>query len=170
MNTTEDMKYSYQIKPFTSENSLEIRTMIKDLADYEKLGSQMILTDADVKNHINTGVLKGFVVVSTKNNNEKIMGMLLYYIAYSSWKGPYYFIEDIYVEPEYRKQNIGQKLFNEVIQLAKKNNIKKIAWHVLKWNTPAINFYKKMGAENLTEIEDRQVFNMDEKAIQNFKI
>lgn len=140
-----------------------------ELADYEKLGSQMILTEEDVKNHIDIGILKGFIVVSQENSNE-IIGMLLYYIAYSSWKGPFYFIEDIYVKDKYRKYNIGSKLFYEVIKLAKKNNIKKISWNVLKWNIPAINFYKKMGAENLTETEDRQVFNLNEIDIENFKL
>ncbi|CEF63521.1 GNAT domain and Acyl-CoA N-acyltransferase domain-containing protein [Strongyloides ratti] len=154
MNEIKKINDLFSIKSITSKDASEIRKMIKELADYEKLGSQMILTDDDIKNHIDMGILKGFIVVLQKNNNE-IAGMLLYYIAYSSWKGPFYFLEDIYVKNDYRKQNIGRHLFYELIQVARKNNIKKISWSALKWNTPAINFYKKIGAENLTETEDR---------------
>uniref|UniRef100_A0A0N4ZRX4 N-acetyltransferase domain-containing protein n=1 Tax=Parastrongyloides trichosuri TaxID=131310 RepID=A0A0N4ZRX4_PARTI len=160
-----DGKISYDIKTITSDDASEIRKMIKDLADLENLGSQMEQTDDDIRNHISNNILKGFIVIS--NNN--VVGMLIYYTSYSSWKGPFYFLEDIYVKSEYRKHNIGKQLFNRLVEKARENNIKKISWHVLKWNEPAVKFYQKLGAEDLTETEDRHVLNLNEYDIQNFK-
>ncbi len=56
------------------------------------------------------------------------------------------YLDDLYVRDAYRKQSVGKKLLNAIIELAKTERCKKVRWQVSGWNTNAIEFYKKMGA------------------------
>ena len=58
-------------------------------------------------------------------------------------------MEDIVVNKEYRGQGIGKLLFDEIVKVAAENQCKRLEWQVLKWNTPAIEFYKNKYNANL---------------------
>lgn len=75
-----------------------------------------------------------------------VIGFALYYFGYSTWKGKTVYLEDLYVKPEFRQQKIGKKLFDAVMEVAKKEKVRRMDWQVLDWNTPAIKFYMKKGA------------------------
>lgn len=77
---------------------------------------------------------------------EEIIGFALYYVRYSTWKGQRMYLEDIIVTEAWRCKGVGSLLFNRLIQEAKEKGFSGIAWQVLKWNEPAINFYKKYNA------------------------
>ena len=70
----------------------------------------------------------------------------MYYIRFSTWKGQVLYLEDIIVTEEVRGQNIGTILFERILQEAREKGFKRVAWQVLDWNEPAINFYKKYNA------------------------
>jgi ribosomal protein S18 acetylase RimI-like enzyme len=76
----------------------------------------------------------------------KIVGMALYYIRYSTWKGQRMYLEDIIVSEKYRNQNFGRMLMDALISEAKEKQFNGMLWQVLDWNEPAINFYKKYNA------------------------
>jgi len=80
-------------------------------------------------------------------DNGIIIGIAIYYIRYSTWKGRGIYLEDLLVTESLRGKGIGKKLFEEVIKVAKEDNAKQISWQVLDWNETAINFYKKFNAE-----------------------
>ena len=61
------------------------------------------------------------------------------------------FLEDLYVRDEFRGKGIGKALLSEVAAVAQKENYHGMRWDVLDWNTPAIDFYRKLGAEFLEE-------------------
>ena len=71
--------------------------------------------------------------------------MVFYYYGYSTWKGKMLYIDDIVVKERFRRFGIGQTLFDYMRQVARKENANQIRFHVLNWNEPAINFYKKNG-------------------------
>ncbi|MFC3197495.1 GNAT family N-acetyltransferase [Parapedobacter deserti] len=75
-----------------------------------------------------------------------IVGMSLFYIRYSTWKGRRLYLEDIIVTESMRGKGIGKLLFDETLDLCKKRNYSGMVWQVLDWNEPAIRFYKKYGA------------------------
>ena len=70
-------------------------------------------------------------------------GFALYYIRYSTWKGQRMYLEDFLVAEEMRGQGIGKLLFDRLIEECKLKKYSGMAWQVLDWNEPAINFYKK---------------------------
>ena len=77
-------------------------------------------------------------------------GFALYFFNYSTWMGrPGLYLEDIFVEPEFRGLGIGKALLQRVAAIAVEKNCPRLQWEVLDWNTPAIEFYRAMGAEFL---------------------
>lgn len=95
----------------------------------------------------------------------EIIGMAIYFIKYSTWKGKGIFLEDLIVTEKMRKQGIGKKLFDTVIAEAKKLNACTMHWQVLDWNTSAIDFYKKYNCTFESEWVDCK---LSEEQIKSF--
>ncbi len=74
---------------------------------------------------------------------KTIVGFALYYIRYSTWKGQRLYLEDFLVSEKMRGNGIGKLLFDQLLEECKEKKYSGIAWQVLDWNEPAINFYKK---------------------------
>lgn len=72
-----------------------------------------------------------------------IVGISLYYIRYSTWKGRRLYLEDIIVTEEMRGKGLGKLLMDHTINYAKEAGFSGMMWQVLDWNEPAIKFYKK---------------------------
>jgi ribosomal protein S18 acetylase RimI-like enzyme len=56
------------------------------------------------------------------------------------------YLEDFYVKAIHRRRGIGEKLFESVVEIAKKRKVRRMDWQVLEWNEPALSFYRKQGA------------------------
>jgi GNAT superfamily N-acetyltransferase len=79
-------------------------------------------------------------------------GFAFYFFNYSTWMGrPGIYLEDLFVQPEFRGQGIGKALLRRVAAIAVERGCRRIQWEVLDWNTTAIEFYRAMGAEFLDE-------------------
>lgn len=98
---------------------------------------------------------------------SEIIGYTIAFFTYSTTLGKCYFIEDIYVKQEYRKDGVGQKLLRENIKSALDSGCKQLNLHVLDWNSPAINFYKKNGAIDLTCDKGIQFYRFDRKKMDD---
>lgn len=77
---------------------------------------------------------------------EKIIGIAVYFVKYSTWKGRGLYLDDIVVTEKFRSKGIGKKLFDEYVKEAKLAGAKQLHWQVLDWNVRAIDFYKKLNA------------------------
>jgi GNAT superfamily N-acetyltransferase len=85
-------------------------------------------------------------------HDGKPAGFALYFFNYSTWIGrPGIYLEDLFVPPEFRGLGIGKALLQQVAAIAVQRGCLRLQWEVLDWNTPAIDFYKAMGAEFLDE-------------------
>ncbi|MHB1148318.1 MAG: GNAT family N-acetyltransferase [Lutibacter sp.] len=137
--------------------------LIKELAHYEKEAEAVEISVADLEKDGfgNSPLFKTFVA----EIGQEIVGMALFYPRYSTWKGPTIHLEDLIVKKNKRGLNIGSSLYNEVISYGSTLGVKRIEWVVLDWNTPAIEFYKKTGAQVLA---DWQTVQIDELAIKNY--
>ncbi len=83
--------------------------------------------------------------------NNVIIGFALYFIRYSTWKGQRMYLEDLLVTEKARGKGVGKLLFDELLIEARQRNMSGLAWQVLDWNEPAINFYKKYNAKMESE-------------------
>ena len=146
--------------------------LIKELAEFEKEPDAVLITVDDL---IRDGfgpvpLFHVFVaeIEDDSNDNEKskqIVGIALYYYRYSTWKGKTIHLEDLVVKESMRGTGLGYALYSEILKQGKKDQVRRVEWNVLDWNTPAIEFYEKSGAKVL---RDWHVVQMDELGITNF--
>lgn len=127
-----------------------IFSLIKELADYEKLSHLLSTSEDELKGHL-FGKDR-FVEVLIAEFENKIVGQALFFKNFSTFLGkPGIYLEDLYVKPEYRGKGIGKSLLEKIFSIAKERNYGRVEWAVLDWNAPAIKFYKNIGAEILDE-------------------
>jgi GNAT superfamily N-acetyltransferase len=137
--------------------------LIQELADFQKEPDAVLITVADlVRDGFGTNPLFQVFVAEVE---LEIVGIALYYYRYSTWKGKTIHLEDLVVKDKMRGTGVGYALYSEIIKQAKKDNVRRIDWNVLDWNTTAIQFYENSGAKVLDEW---RVAQMDEAAITYF--
>lgn len=88
-----------------------------------------------------------FKILVAEQSDGEIIGFATTFIAWFSWSGKSMYLDDLYVVEKFRGNGLGSKLIDKVIELAKKENCKKVKWQVSKWNENAIEFYKSKGAK-----------------------
>jgi GNAT superfamily N-acetyltransferase len=152
------------IRKGTKTDLPAVLNLVKELAIYEKAPNEVTVTLNEMeRDGFGENPIFSFFVAET---DGKVVGIALYYIKYSTWKGKCVFLEDIIVTEAYRQYGIGKKLFDEVVKVAKAMNVKRLEWQVLEWNEPAIKFYKKLNAHF-----DEEWINckLTDKEIQEYK-
>ncbi len=138
-----------KLRMATAEDCPRLLELINELAVYEKAPHEVTVT---LDEFVAAGfgdqpVWKSFVATV----DDTIIGMALYYIRYSTWKGCRLYLEDFLVTQNYRGKGVGRLLFDAVIEEAKVKNYNGMNWQVLDWNQPAINFYDKYQADYESE-------------------
>ncbi|HZH71067.1 MAG TPA: GNAT family N-acetyltransferase [Mariniphaga sp.] len=144
---------------YAEEKDLDIiLNLIKELAVYEKLSDEVTATKDILKENL-FGERKYAEVLIAEYNGDAA-GQALFFHNFSTFKGkPGIYLEDLYVKPEYRGKGIGKALLNKIIETAKERNCARVEWAVLNWNQPAIEFYKKIGA---VEMSDWLIYRLTE--------
>jgi len=131
------------IRKAIQEDCKRILELVTELAVYEKEPNAVTVEfDHFVESGFGNNPVWWAFVAEINGNVE---GFALYYIRYSTWKGKRMYLEDLLVTEELRGFGAGKLLFNQLIEEAKAKKLSGIAWQVLNWNEPAINFYKKLG-------------------------
>ena len=137
--------------------------LIKELATFEKEPDAVVVTVADLERD-GFGDYPLFHAFVAEIEND-IVGIALYYYRYSTWKGKTIHLEDLIVKEKMRGSGLGFALYSRIIEQGKIDNVRRVEWNVLDWNTPAIDFYIKSGAKIL---DDWRVAQMDENGINEF--
>jgi GNAT superfamily N-acetyltransferase len=142
-----------KIRKATASDCARMLELIVELAVFEKAPDEVTVT---LDHFIETGfgkkpVWEALLAVEVENNIEKIVGISLWYMRYSTWKGLRLYLEDLIVTEAYRGMGVGKKLFDETVCEARRMNVSGMMWQVLDWNQPAIDFYKKYGADVSSE-------------------
>jgi len=138
------------IRTATAADVPQILAFIRALATYERAPEAAIATEADL---LRDGFgPKPFYFCQIAEHEGRPAGFALYFFSYSTWMGrPGIYLEDLFVEPEFRGLGIGKALLGSVAAVAVEKECRRIEWAVLDWNTPAIDFYRAKGGEFLDE-------------------
>lgn len=156
-----------QIREAEKGDCGNILRLIRELAEFEKLSDQVKICEEDLR-------ADGFgenpfyhclVAESLPSPGESlepcVVGYGLYYFIYSTWKGRSVYLEDIYVKPEYQGQGIGSKIIKKVAEVALDKGCSQFRLSVLDWNKRAMDLYKALGAQDLTEAEGWHSFRFE---------
>lgn len=132
------------IRQAVQEDAPGILALIRELALYEKAPHEVTNTEEDlVRDGFGENPAFSCLVAEL---DGKIIGISLFYVRYSTWKGKMLYLEDIIVTESQRGKGTGDKLFRATAAEAHRLQMNGMIWQVLEWNTPAIRFYEKYGA------------------------
>jgi GNAT superfamily N-acetyltransferase len=132
----------------------DIFSLVKELAVYEKAPEAVITSVEIYEKDFEAGIFEAIVA----EKEGEIVGMALYYMAYSTWRGRMLYLEDFVVRDAFRRYGAGQLLFDTFLGIAKQKGATLVKWQVLDWNEPAIKFYEKNNAIIETEWWNGKIF------------
>lgn len=138
------------IRPAAKDDAYLLKTLIHELAEFEHLEHETIVTEEDILRD-GFGPHPKFRALIAEWDGQPA-GYALFFEFYSTFQGrPGLFLEDIFVRPALRGKGIGTDLLARVANIAWQEGYFCLRWEVLDWNKPAIEFYQKLGAEFLDE-------------------
>jgi GNAT superfamily N-acetyltransferase len=133
------------IRPARIEDAALLRTMIRELAEFERELDLCVIEESDLARD-GFGENPRFRALIAEWGGESA-GYALVFNYYSTWAGRGLFLEDLFVREGFRGQGIGKALLAAVARLAVAENCYGVHWEVLDWNKRAIEFYQSLGAE-----------------------
>ena len=138
------------IRPATKNDAALLTAMIREFAEFEHLEHEVNTTEDDLLRD-GFGPQPKFRAVIAQWDGEPV-GYAVFFDFYSSFQGRAgLFLDDLFVRPAFRKHGIGKALLAHVAGIAWREKYFCMRWEVLDWNTPAIDFYKNIGASFLEE-------------------
>ena len=130
----------------------EILAMIHELADYERAPHEVIATPGLLRDALFGGDPAVFALMAEADDTGEVVGFALWFRNFSTWLGRHgVYLEDLYVRPAYRGHGYGKALLSSLARIAVDRGYGRFEWWVLDWNTPAIDFYRSIGAEPMDE-------------------
>jgi GNAT superfamily N-acetyltransferase len=132
------------VRKATLQDIPAIHQLVYELAVYEKAPEAHTATVTDYKRDFEAQIFEA--CVAQKADSGEIVGMILYYMAYSTWRGRMLYLEDFVVTETFRQYGIGKLLFDKFLEIAAEKGCQLTKWQVLDWNTPALKFYEKQEA------------------------
>lgn len=144
------MPPTFTIRAATAHDLPLILGFIRELAEYEKLAHAVVASEAELGAalfgaHPAAEVLLAFEA-------EAPVGFAVYFQNFSTFLGRAgIYLEDVFVKPTWRGRGCGRALLTQIGRIAHARNCGRLEWSVLDWNEPAIEFYRKLGAEPMAE-------------------
>lgn len=154
---------SFIVRNAVEKDMQSVLDLITELAVFEKEPDAVEITVEDLLRDGFSENPKFKLFVAEQEN--KIIGIALFYERYSTWKGRSIHLEDLIVTKEKQKIGAGKALYTAVLKYAHNNNFNRVAWEVIDWNTNAVEFYKSTGA---TYLNDWSVVQMNKENLSKF--
>jgi len=151
-----------QIRNATPEDVPEIVRLIRALADYEKLSHEVLATEEQLRESLFGPRPAAETVLAWLDG--RAIGLAVFFSNYSTFRGRAgLYLEDLFVEPAQRGRGYGKALLRHVARLAVERGCERMEWSVLDWNTPAIEFYRGLGARPL---EDWTIYRLQGESLK----
>lgn len=133
------------IREATAADAPLIVEMIRELAEFERELDQVEITPEDIVRE-GFGANPCFYALIAEWDGQPA-AYSLYYFTFSTWAGSRgLFVEDLFVRAQFRNKGIGKALLQHMAVVAREQNCHGMRWEVLNWNTPAVEFYRSLGA------------------------
>jgi GNAT superfamily N-acetyltransferase len=133
------------IRPATVKDVALLRTLIRELAEFERELDLCVIEEADLARD-GFGPNPKFRALIAEWEGQPA-GYAVFFGYYSTWAGSGLYLEDVFVRAQFRQKGIGMALLAEVARIALQENRRAMRWEVLDWNKSAVDLYKSLGAE-----------------------
>jgi GNAT superfamily N-acetyltransferase len=138
------------IRPATRADAPVIASLVRELADYEKLLDEAKATPEDFLRELDSPNPVIHVLIAEWQGEPA--GFALYFFNFSTFVGrPGLYLEDLFVRPAQRSHGIGRALLRALARIAKDRGCGRMEWAVLDWNEPALRFYQSLDARQMNE-------------------
>jgi L-amino acid N-acyltransferase YncA len=156
-------KLQFQIRKASKEDASRIFELVKALSVYERLEHTVTATvKLFEKNGFDENAYFNALLADLPDSGA--VGFALYFFTFSTFTGkPTLYLEDLFVQPEFRGNGIGKRLLVELANIARAKDCARMEWSVLDWNTPSIQFYESIGAKPMS---DWTTFRLGESEIK----
>ena len=122
---------------------------IRKIAEYEKMLDDITWSNKELYEQL---FIKENAYVLIGELDNKPIGFALYCTTFSTFRGKQtLYLEDLFIDEEYRNKGYGKMFFTELLKIAKTSNAGRMEWVCLDWNISSINFYKYLGAKAMDE-------------------
>ncbi|QKF92035.1 GNAT family N-acetyltransferase [Campylobacter sp. CCUG 57310] len=154
---------NFTITKATRADIKPICTLVKELAEYEKLSHIVSFKEDKFASCIFDKNYAQILVCKIENN---IVGYAIYFYTFSTFLGRGgIYLEDLYVKQDYRAKGIGRAFLARLAQICKEENLSRLEWACLNWNEPSIKFYENLGAINLSK--EWRTYRLDGENLAN---
>lgn len=144
------------IRPATPADAPLILQFIRDLAEYEKLLDEAVITEADVAASFFGPAPRVFCDIA--EHEGRAVGFAVWFYNYSTFQGRHgLYLEDLFVAPEARGLGAGKALLAGLARRCRDEGLGRLDWAVLDWNAPSIAFYDSLGADALDDWTTRRL-------------
>ncbi len=138
------------VRPAEVADVAALHGLIGELADYERLREQFTGTVEALQGHLFGEPRRAHALVATQGGS--VVGFALYFFNYSTFLcKPGLYLEDLYVQPAWRRHGLGRRLLQALAREAVAQGCGRMEWSVLDWNAPSIAFYRQLGAVPMDE-------------------
>ena len=144
------------IRPAVREDTGRILAFIRELAEYEQLAHEAVADEAGLARQLFGDTPRAEVLIAEVDGEAA--GFALFFHNFSTFVGkPGLYLEDLFVRPQYRGLGLGKRLMVRLAKIAQDRDCGRFEWSVLDWNTPAIDFYRTLGAVGMDEWTGQRV-------------
>lgn len=155
---------SLSIRAAAPVDSALIFSLVRELANYEKLTHEVDATEQTIAAILFGQEPRVFCDIAEWDGEPA--GFSTWFLNFSSFRGRYgLFLEDVFVRPQFRRRGIGCALLRRLAARCVEKNYARFEWAVLDWNTPAISFYRSLGAEIMS---DWRICRLQGEALKGF--
>jgi GNAT superfamily N-acetyltransferase len=139
-----------EIRPAEPADAELIFSLIVELAEYERARENVTGSPALLARVLFGPDPSAEALIAEVEGDP--VGFAIFYRSFSTWESrPGIWLEDLYVPPEHRRSGVGAALLARLAEITVERGCARLEWAALDWNTPALDFYEKLGAKRLND-------------------